>query len=809
MAMFGTSGREKYDALYGVLEQRPDLTALQREQAPGMFEGNFGEALATGAYRGLSRGASLLGNVATPALRPIAKTIDEMFGTRTDEFLLAEQEKANAALFGSKLDPKTNGAAAQVLYSLSDVLTTVVGTGGNPYATGGVYGITQAAIGMDEGLDPATAIAKGTIEGLAMGVSVGLPAAMSGGLAFRAASGAALNVGVGIPERLAVSTLLRSRGYEEMASQYAPLDATSIVTELVLGATFGGLMGPRARGAKLPPAEAVPPSAVDAALTANQALHAEIHAAPGVPVNTGSRQAHNVALDQAVESLVMGRQVNVEGLLREAGFLGKRPDFDALRVIADELDRAGAADLVAQVRALEAEAEARGLVVDPDTLGSVVLSDKPVETAMTRVAERDATPVRIGGDQVPAKMMLVEAADVQATMMKADNQFRDRTRVASEQQIQDIAARLDAALLGDAPVMDYGAPVLAADGTVIGGNGRAAAISRAYEIGTAAQYREALRAMFGDAVDGMAAPMAVRVLQREVDVARAAILSNEGGALRMSALEQAKVDGERLGDFRAFQFSEEGGVNLAANMPFIRAWVSEMPQNQRAAIMDADGRLSAEGEQRLRNAILYRAYGDSPTLARLVEATDPGSRNIASALIRVAPLVADAREAIGRGELHPLGIHDDLIAAVEKLDALRRDNMPVDDWLKQMDAFGSDLTDEARMLVKFMDENIRSARAISDGIAGFYEDVLRVGDPRQGGIFETARPDKLEMLSRALDEPLDGLLLEARPMENPLESTTMPGARDFAAQADAEIASANELSQGFLPAVECALRVGQ
>ena len=748
MAMFGTSGREKYDALYGVLQQPADVSALERQQTPGALEGNLGEAAATGVYRGLSRGASLAANVATPVLRPIAKTIDEMFGTSADDFLLAEQEKANAALFGSKLDPKTNGAAAQVLYGLGDVLTTVLSTGGNPYAAGGLYGITQAGIGMDEGLDPTTAAAKGVLEGLGMGVSVGLPAAMAGGLAFRAASGAALNVSVGIPERLAVSTLLRSRGYEEMARQYAPLDATSIVTELVLGATFGGLLGPRARGAKLPPPEAVPPSAVDAALVANQAAHAEIHTAPGVPVDTRSRAAHAAALDTAVEQLAMGRQVNVEGLLREAGFLGQRPDFDALRVIADELEKAGARDVVARVRELEAEAKARGLVVEPDSLGSVVLSDKPVETTVTGPVVRESS-VRVGEDKVPTSLVLVEAQDVQATMMKADNQFRDRTRVASEQQIADIAARLDAALLMDAPVMDYGAPVLAADGTVIGGNGRAAAVGRAYEQGTAEGYRAALREQFGDAVDGMQRPMLVRVLQREVDVQKAAILSNEGGGLRMSALEQAKVDAGRLGDLRGVEFTEDGMADMAT----IRQWVAEMPQNQRAAIMDADGRLSAEGAARLRNAVLYKAYGDSPTLARLVEATDPGSRNIAAALTRAAPVVADAREAIARGDLYPMGLHDDLVAAVEKLDALRRDGLAVADWTKQIDAFGDGMSAEARLLVSFLDGNIRASRVMSDAILGYYARLTEAGNPKQGSMFEAAQPDKMRMLTLALEEP--------------------------------------------------------
>ena len=861
MAMFGASGREKYDALYSTLQQPADTTALERQQTPRAFEGDIGGAAVAGGETAVRR-AELLGlGIArqTRGFNPsltlygIDQEIEAgVYGegaknaqANMQDAIRRRQTNVAELIKSLRPDPKTNGMASQLVFGITDALGTVALTGGNPYLAGATWAESQYQVGRAEGLDSQTSALKASIEGLTFGLGVKLPASVGGNLATRIMSGGAINAGVGLGQRVGVSTVLNARGYSEMARQYDPLDATSAATDFILGAAFGGVMGPRAKPPKYTPPpttdrqegsanvkmtpvngfassdqiiqfaedklarlirkrdgtkdQTVPgpdgkpitipgeqanflspaemreiefleknkgnanalakgygfgvldssPSSVDAALTANQNRHAEIDTAPGIPTNTRSRQAHNAALDQAVESLVMGRDVNVEALLQEAGFLGRRPDFDALRVIADELEKAGAADVVAQVRALEAEAKARGLVVDEDTIGSVVLSDKPVETTVTGVAERDGMGVRIGEDKVPTQLVLVEAGDVQATMMKADNQFRDRTRVASEQQIADIAARLDAALLMDAPVMDYGAPVLAADGTVIGGNGRAAAVNRAYEMGTADEYRAMLREQFGDAVDTMAAPMMVRVLQKEVDIQKAAILSNEGGGLRMSALEQAKVDADRLGDLRGVEFTDDG----MADMTTVRSWVGQMPQNQRAAIMDADGRLSAEGATRLRNAVLYKAYGDSPTLSRLVEATDPGSRNIAAALTRAAPAVADAKEAIARGDLYPMGLDGDLIAAVEKLDGLRREGMSVDDWTRQIDAFGDGMSAEARLLVQFMDRNIRASRTISDGIYGFYNRLNEAGNPKQGSMFEAAQPDKMRMLTMALDEP--------------------------------------------------------
>ncbi|MBF0284399.1 MAG: hypothetical protein HQL51_08055 [Magnetococcales bacterium] len=83
--------------------------------------------------------------------------------------------------------------------------------------------------------------------------------------------------------------------------------------------------------------------------------------------------------------------------------------------------------------------------------------------------------------------------------------------------------------------------------------------------------------------------------------------------------------------------------------------------------------LSSSGLLRLRNAVLHQAYGDSPTLARLAEDADPGLRNIATALVRSAPRIAEAEARIASGDLHPLGIAKEISAAVEKINALRED----------------------------------------------------------------------------------------------------------------------------------------
>lgn len=368
------------------------------------------------------------------------------------------------------------------------------------------------------------------------------------------------------------------------------------------------------------------------------------------------------------------------------------------------------------------------------------------------------TMVKIGEAREPAQFAVIEADALQATIDKADNQYRDRSRTAYQAEIQKRANALDPDLVlsTDNPLMDVGTPTVAADGRIIGGNGRTLFIDQAYEIGKAAEYRAALEAKLADlgldpqAIAGMKKPILVRRLSREVDVKQAAMLSNEGGSTDMSALEQAKVDAERLGDAR-LAVGADGDLQAPENRAAIRRWVEAQPENKRNALVDEDGRLSAEGLRRLNGALIFKAYGDSPTLGRLVESMDVGSRNLATAIGRTAPVVAAARESIARGELHPLDIAGDVQLAVEKYNALREQGAKIGDYLAQLDAFGDGMTPEARLLLQFMGENIAAPRRIADAIAGFYEAVEAVGNPNQGDLLGgVAMPDKLALLDGAL-----------------------------------------------------------
>ena len=186
-----------------------------------------------------------------------------------------------------------------------------------------------------------------------------------------------------------------------------------------------------------------------------------------------------------------------------------------------------------------------------------VTGDAIIPPPASMLMGRDVS-VRVGDQYEPGQWAVVDADTLTATVDKADNQFRDRGRAAYQAEITARANALDPALVlsVDTPLMDVGTPTIAADGRIIGGNGRTLFIQRAYEIGKAGDYRAELERRLADlgidpeAVRGMNRPVLVRRLSRNVDVKRAAMLSNEGGSTAMSPLEQAKVDSERLGVHR-------------------------------------------------------------------------------------------------------------------------------------------------------------------------------------------------------------------------------------------------------------------
>ena len=367
------------------------------------------------------------------------------------------------------------------------------------------------------------------------------------------------------------------------------------------------------------------------------------------------------------------------------------------------------------------------------------------------------------GNYQPFQYEVVDASTLTPTQQKDENQFRDRDRASSQAQINNIARNLDPRKLAASPTMDIGAPLLALDGkTIIAGNGRSMAIQQAYQEGGADGYRQFLQdnsAQFGidpAQLNEMENPVLVRRLTSPVDIAQVAINSNEQGGMRMSDLEQAKVDARRLPSMDSFVANDDGDINSVDNQYFISQFVKNQPENVRNELLDSRGNLSQTGVQRMRNAMLYEAYGDSQTLSRLIENTDQGAKNVLNALTSIAPKVAQTRQGINDGSLSTdINISEDIIQAVEKYNQLNAQGFKINDYLAQNDFVG-DLSPEAREVLTIFDENRRSGKRIAQVLGAYFDQAQAQGNLSQASMFGDVEFDKLGSLQQAknIDEDI-------------------------------------------------------
>ena len=345
-------------------------------------------------------------------------------------------------------------------------------------------------------------------------------------------------------------------------------------------------------------------------------------------------------------------------------------------------------------------------------------------------------------------------------------QPRDRSRNASEMQVSGIVQKLDPARLGLSADAGTGAPIVGADGLVESGNARTIAMKRVYQANgqKAADYKQFLRdnaAQFGlapDAIDALEKPVLVRVRSTPVNRAEFARQANASTVQRMSPSEQALSDAKRLNSLDGMNPTEDG--DFSSSNDFIRQFMATLPITEQSDLIESDGRLSTAGYRRIQNAVLARAYGDSPSLRRMTESMDNNLVNVSKALLRVAPTIAAARERMQAGTMHQADIAPDLLTAVEGLSALKEKGWTVAQELAQVDLTGPKYTPEAAELLGFLSDNIRSPRRIAEFFQRYYEALEQAGDPTQPSMFgddgpAPARADLLKQAQGAQDGNTD------------------------------------------------------
>lgn len=322
-------------------------------------------------------------------------------------------------------------------------------------------------------------------------------------------------------------------------------------------------------------------------------------------------------------------------------------------------------------------------------------------------------------------------------------QPRDRTRKTSVMQVDKIASNLQPKRLTSSELTSHGSPIVGLDYMVESGNGRAIAITKAYENNTADAYKLYLQenaSQFGlqaATIAGMGQPVLVRVRITELDRLKFARDSNVSDLQSMSSTEQAIADAETINSsmLSLFNPSENGDLFGRENRPFIDAFVNEMGLESSASLFDGDGQPNHQLQERVKGAIFVKAYKNKKLAALAVESADPEVVNILNALgsaagdfVEMQALNSEVHNQVCTNLSNELGEYNQtpskertglaqealnaLVKATELVRESKRSNQPIEALISQSDLFNEgDPASEA--LAMFIKANNRSSRRMT------------------------------------------------------------------------------------------------
>ena len=330
--------------------------------------------------------------------------------------------------------------------------------------------------------------------------------------------------------------------------------------------------------------------------------------------------------------------------------------------------------------------------------------------------------------KITTKFALVDVGDITTshgvggevnTAYPQEIQPRDRARVASRLQIQDIANNLKPELYGISHQTSDGAPIVGKDGVVESGNGRSIALKLAYQTDRADGYKEWLKGyakkvgLDPEQVEKMKQPMLVQVRQTEVDRAEFAKEANQSNLLGNSALEQAFSDAERIDDNMLDKYhpDEDGEIYSDENMPFIADFFAKLGKNEAASLRDKDGDPNKQAIERIQSAVFAKVYKSEVLTEMMTESAKPDVKNIVRALNMAAGSYAKIKNP---GDLNMI---PDALEAIDIYRYCKKNNYEIQNVLDQGNLYASSdapayATAYSKDFATIINDNVRSAKKL-------------------------------------------------------------------------------------------------
>lgn len=408
------------------------------------------------------------------------------------------------------------------------------------------------------------------------------------------------------------------------------------------------------------------------------------------------------------------------------------------------------------------------IAVDP------YVPDAPFENTIT---------VGDGKQKYKTRLVIRELADVVASheddgTMNPDfpPEFQPRQERGSVQMMAEVdadARRLDPTQLGESPLPQYGSPITY-QGSVLSGNGRFMKIRRAAnEYPEAyANYVKALRDS-GYKVDDFQQPVLIRelVVDEGFEPVRFAQESNIDVVSQMTEGEIALRDASLVDDAVARSLTSNdlrATENLNAINRIAQLIFGKTDMNRAFK----DGKLTAYGEKRIRNAIFSKAFGDYSLVNNALQSENQVLKKLFSSMEKIAIPLARLRAAADTGRIYPTELFDDLQVALREIYNLANRDTPITvaerlDQLigpKQGTLFGTEATEIADgfsakqvRLLQLLDEFKSSPDQAADVIRRIIQRIEEGGDAMQSSFLGKQEPPKLgaiieEVIGTAIKE---------------------------------------------------------
>ncbi len=354
-------------------------------------------------------------------------------------------------------------------------------------------------------------------------------------------------------------------------------------------------------------------------------------------------------------------------------------------------------------------------------------------------------------------------------------QPRIRERMANQWQVKKIAARLDPEkLLLDTKAIDTGSPIVGPDFIVECGNGRVMALILAAKEHPAniELYRNALKAVAINLglptapIDKMKLPVLVRVRLTPVDRQAFAEECNARPTIETSAIEKARTDADKitpsmLGSLDVLEGEPvEKALRSDRNKSFVAAYLSKVPENEQAGLIDSRGYLSADGIRRMVMGIFTATFkGDVgiKLAEKFFEAIDEtGVKNAFNGILKSLGIMAQAESLIASGAREPeLTFGEDLAKAMTVFSNLRGADMSVANYLNQQQLEERALTPFQETVLKTLDEHTRSAKRIGAILTNYAQSVIDSTPPSQVAMIPGPKPEKAQLFDAAVKRALE------------------------------------------------------